>query len=242
MALGPTHFDFWDQELFIFAYSNMTKGTLAAAKSPQAVEVLEAIRITLNLPDNTGLGTVQTFRTSTDMFTIMTNERETRVIDMTPLPATLSVHDTPPLWKSPTPQGYPTPPCYLGFRLTTEQLGRLLDPESGKPWITVASLRTRHIWPRWYELGYDEQFKSIAPPGVTLGPNHTGPWDQEVIIFAFSNMSRKAIATSQGPEAAGILAALQHALNLPDEAGLGWHTYSPRILKGVVVAASRPVD
>ncbi|KAF4607533.1 hypothetical protein EYR38_001605 [Pleurotus pulmonarius] len=139
MALGPTHFDFWDQELFIFAYSNMTKGTLAAAKSPQAVEVLEAIRITLNLPDNTGLG-------------------------------------------------------------------------------------------------------SIAPPGVTLGPNHTGPWDQEVIVFAFSNMSRKAIATSQGPEAAGILAALQHALNLPDETGLGWHTYSPRILKGTLVAASRPID
>ncbi|KAF9496997.1 hypothetical protein BDN71DRAFT_657941 [Pleurotus eryngii] len=44
-------------------------------------------------------------------------------------------------------------------------------------------------------------------------PGQSGPWDQEVIIFVFSNMSRKAIADSRGPEAAGILAALQRTLN-----------------------------
>ncbi|KAF9497008.1 hypothetical protein BDN71DRAFT_1588595 [Pleurotus eryngii] len=169
----------------------------------------------------------------------MSKEREPRRIDMKPFPATLSVADNPPLWNSPTPQGYPTPACYLGFRLTTEQLGRLLDPESGKAYINVTSLRTRHIWPRWYEFGYDEQFKSIAPPGVTLGPNHTGPWDQEVIVFAFSNMSRKAIAASQGPEARDILESLQRTLNLPDDTGLGWHTYSPRLLKSKAV--TRPI-
>ncbi|KAL4258296.1 hypothetical protein AB1N83_009980 [Pleurotus pulmonarius] len=161
----------------------------------------------------------------------MSQKRELRKIDMKPLPATLPVDDTPTLWKSPTPQGYPTPACYLGFRLTSEQLARLLDPESGKEYINAASVNTKHIWPRWYDFGYDEQFKSIAPPGRTLGPNHTGPWDQEVIVFAFSNASRKALAASRGPQAADILQALQRTLNLPDNTGLGWHTYSPRLLK-----------
>ncbi|KAF9493664.1 hypothetical protein BDN71DRAFT_1508318 [Pleurotus eryngii] len=170
----------------------------------------------------------------------MSKERELRKFDMKPLPATLSVDDTPPLWQSLTPQGYPTPACYLGFRLTSEQLGRLLDPEGDEEYIEVASVRTDHIWPRWYEFGYDEQFKSIAPPGVTLGRIHSGPWDQEVIIFAFSNMSRKAITASRGPQVADILQALQNTLNLPHSTGLGWHTCSPRLLKKRKKAVARP--
>ncbi|KAF4607544.1 hypothetical protein EYR38_001616 [Pleurotus pulmonarius] len=160
-----------------------------------------------------------------------------RKVDLTPLPATLGPFEDVPLWNSPTPQGYPAPACYLGFRLTGEQLGGLLDPERREGYIEVASVRTDHIWPRWYEFGYDEQFKSIAPPGVTLGRMQSGPWDQEVFIFAFSNMSRKAITASRGPEVAGILQALQHTLNLPDSTGLGWHTCSPRLLKGKKAAA-----
>lgn len=61
---------------------------------------------------------------------------------------------------------------------------------------------------------------------MTLGPIHSGPWDQEAVIFGFSNMSEETLAAARAPQATEVLEALRLTLNLPDATGLGWHTYS----------------
>ena len=51
-------------------------------------------------------------------------------------------------------------------------------------------------------------------PGLVLGPMKYSPWDQEVIVFAFSNMSKATIAASQDPKAKLIIEATRDSLNL----------------------------
>lgn len=78
-----------------------------------------------------------------------------------------------------------------------------------------------------------------ARPGLTLGPIHSGPWDQEAIIFGFSNMSVGTLAAAKGPQAREVLEALRITLNLPDDTGLGWHTYSRHVRQGELVMLFR---
>ncbi len=69
-------------------------------------------------------------------------------------------------------------------------------------------------------------------PGLILGPMTYSRRDREVIVFAFSNMSKATIAASQDPKAKLIIEATRDSLNLSDElagSGLGWHTYFPRL-------------
>ncbi|KAF4566146.1 hypothetical protein EYR40_002039 [Pleurotus pulmonarius] len=144
------------------------------------------------------------------------------------LPATLAPGTIPPVWRS-SHGGYRTPPYYLGWRLTYDQLSRLLDPENDVK-IEIFDFLHKYILPRWERLGYDQKLSPEVEPGLVLGPMKYSPWDQEVIVFAFSNMSKATIAASQDPKAKLIIEATRDSLNLPEElaGGIGWHTYFPR--------------
>ncbi|KAF4566150.1 hypothetical protein EYR36_011565 [Pleurotus pulmonarius] len=153
---------------------------------------------------------------------------EIKPFDLTPLPATLPLKATPPVWRSPTLEGYPTPAYYLGWRLTCEQITQLLDPGNDTE-PNMAELKYDYVLPRWEKLGYVQKFtQPNARPCMTLGPSHDGPWDQEVFVFAYSNMTKGTLAAAKSPRAAEVLEAIRLTLNLPDNTGLGK-------AKGVVV-------
>ncbi|KAJ8689601.1 hypothetical protein PTI98_012490 [Pleurotus ostreatus] len=73
------------------------------------------------------------------------------------LPATLAPGTIPPVWRS-SHGGYRTPPYYLGWRLTYDQLSGLLDPENDVK-IEVFDFLHKYILPRWERLGYDQKLR-----------------------------------------------------------------------------------